>query len=758
MAATLSPPLVSAPPQSSPPTSETLHSNNHRYRRRSENQNRYAVDYTNPTILPLIEQCSSTAQAKQIHAQMLRRRIFFDSSYYASRLFALYALSDFSPGLDYARKVFDQMPQPNVYSWNTLIRAYASSSEPVQSFLVFLDMIRDCPDSPNKFTFPFLIKAASELAAKRVGMAVHGMAVKGSFDCDVFVLNALIHFYASCGDLVQGYKVFSEMPERDVVSWNSMINALAQDGESLEKVFRVFEGMLGEGAKPNDVTMVGVFSACAKTRNLGYGRWFHSFVVKNGIEKSLILNNAMLDMYTKCESLCNAKRVFENMGKKDIVSWTTMLSGYAKMGEFDAARIVFNAMPCQDIAAWNALISAYEQNGHAKEALALFHELLVSKYSKPDEVTLVSSLSACAQLGAAESGSWIHVYMKKHGVKLNCHLTTSLIDMYAKGGCLDKALEVFQSAEKKDVYVWSAMIAAFAMHGRGNDAIDIFKCMQEAMVKPNAVTFTNVLCACSHAGLVEEGRFYFNQMLPKYGVVPQVKHYSCMVDILGRGGFLEEAIELIEKMPFVPGASVWGALLGSCRTYGTIEQAEHAFSHLIELEPRNHGAYVLMSNIYAKFGMWDGVSRLRKHMKEFGIKKEPGCSSIEVDDTVHEFLVGDNSHSQCREIYLKLDEIAERLKSNGYVPNKSQLLQDIEEENVKEQALYSHSEKIAIAFGLIKTTPSTPLRIMKNLRVCGDCHTVAKLISKLYDREIILRDRYRFHYLKEGQCSCMDYW
>ncbi|CBI15973.3 unnamed protein product, partial [Vitis vinifera] len=625
------------------------------------NNDRY---FANHPTLSLIDQCSETKQLKQIHAQMLRTGLFFDP-FSASRLITAAALSPF-PSLDYAQQVFDQIPHPNLYTWNTLIRAYASSSNPHQSLLIFLRMLHQSPDFPDKFTFPFLIKAASELEELFTGKAFHGMVIKVLLGSDVFILNSLIHFYAKCGELGLGYRVFVNIPRRDVVSWNSMITAFVQGG-CPEEALELFQEM--------------------ETQN------------------SLTLSNAMLDMYTKCGSVEDAKRLFDKMPEKDIVSWTTMLVGYAKIGEYDAAQGIFDAMPNQDIAAWNALISAYEQCGKPKEALELFHELQLSKTAKPDEVTL------------------------KQGMKLNCHLTTSLIDMYCKCGDLQKALMVFHSVERKDVFVWSAMIAGLAMHGHGKDAIALFSKMQEDKVKPNAVTFTNILCACSHVGLVEEGRTFFNQMELVYG-----------------------------KMPMAPAASVWGALLGACTIHENVVLAEQACSQLIELEPGNHGAYVLLSNIYAKAGKWDRVSGLRKLMRDVGLKKEPGCSSIEVDGIVHEFLVGDNSHPSAKKIYAKLDEIVARLETIGYVPNKSHLLQLVEEEDVKEQALFLHSEKLAIAFGLISTGQSQPIRIVKNLRVCGDCHSVAKLVSKLYDREILLRDRYRFHHFREGHCSCMDYW
>lgn len=612
---------------------------------------------------------------------------------------------------------------------------------------------------PNNFTFPFLIKAAAAAGpcSLLVGKAIHGMVIKASFGSDVFILNSLIHFYSSCGDLDLAYLVFVKIDEKDVVSWNSMITGFAQGGHP-DKALELFKRMEMENVRPNEVTMVSVLSSCAKKMDLEFGKWVCNYIERNGINVNLTLHNAMLDMYVKCGSIEDARRLFDKIEEKDVVSWTTMIDGYAKMRDYDAARNVFDVMPRQDISAWNVLISAYEQNGKPKEALAVFRELQLSKIAKPDKVTLVSTLSACAQLGAMDLGGWIHVYIKKQGIKLNCHLITSLIDMYSKCGDLEKALEVFYSAERRDVFVWSAMIAGLAMHGRGRAAIDLFLNMQVAKVKPNSVTFTNVLCACSHTGLVDEGRVFFNQMEPVYGVVPGITHYACMVDILGRAGLVVEAAELIEKMPIVPNASVWKALLAGCRIYGNVELAEKACSRLLEIDPNNHGAYVLLSNLYAKTRKWDSVSGLRQYMRVSRLKKEPGCSSIEVNGIIHEFVVGDNSHPLSKEIYSKLDEIVARLKSAGYVANKSHVLQFVEEDDMKEHALYLHSEKLAIAFGLISMGPLQQIRIVKNLRVCGDCHSAAKLISKLYNRDILLRDRYRFHHFSRGQCSCMDYW
>lgn len=711
--------------------------------------------FANHPTITLIDQCSNPQQLKQIHAQMLRIGLFFDP-FSCSKLIQTSALSEFS-SLQYAHKVFDQIPEPNLYSWNTLIRAYATTSQPLSGLSMFTRLLNECGEKPNKFTYPFVIKASAKIGDLQLGKGIHGMAIKEGYSSDLFVGNCLIHFYAECGCLDMARQVFSSMPERDVISWNSMIDGFAQN-DCVEDAVEFFQRMVEGGVKPNDVTMVGVLTACRRKLDLEFGRWVHSYIEKNEIKLSLILSNAILDMYTKCGSMHDAKKFYDKMVKKDVVSWTTMLAGYASSGDFDAARDLFNSLPSKDIAAWNSLISAYEQSGNPKEAIAMFNELQLSKTAKPDEVTLVSTLSACSELGAIELGGWIHVYIKKEGMRLNCHLATALIDMYSKCGDLHKALEVFHSVTKKDIFVWSSMIAGLGMHGCGRDAIALFSEMKEAKVKPSAVTFTNLLSACSHSGLVEEGREFFHQMELVYKIVPCMQHYACMVDILGRAGLLEEAMELIKNMPMGPGGSVWGALLGACRLHKNIGLAEEACDRLLLIEPQNHGAYVSLSNIYANLGQWDKVSEVRKRMRDIGLKKEPGCSSVEVNGLVHEFLVGDNTHPMREKIYRKLDEIADMVKCEGYSPKKSEVLQMVDEEDMQEKALRLHSERLALAYGLISQRPSQQIRIVKNLRVCEDCHSVFKLVSKIYDREIVLRDRYRFHHFKEGSCSCMDYW
>ncbi|KAG0473643.1 hypothetical protein HPP92_015500 [Vanilla planifolia] len=471
----------------------------------------------NYPILSLLDDVSTldSIRLKQIHARMLRLGLFFQP-YASSRLITACSLSP-SPNLHYALQVFNQIPQPSLYMWNILIRSHVANSRPDLSLQLFSRLLTDSPHFPDNFTYPFAFKAAAELEMLREGSALHGQVVKGPFNSDVFILNSLVHFYATCGDVDLALRVFDFIPQRDVVSWNCMIAALAR-ADRCDDALELFRMMQNGNISPDDITMVAVLSACGKKGDLELGRWLHSFIKRSGISECLILNNAILDMYTKCESSADARLLFDGMTEKDSISWTTMLFVYCKSRDFDAARHFFDTMPVRDIAAWNALISGYEQNGRPKDALAAFAELQNSSDAEPDQVTLVATLSACSQLCAIESGKWIHSFIEKRNLKLNHRLTASLIDMYSKCGDVGNALQVFRTVKQGDVFVWSSMIAGLAMHGRGKEALEFFKQMQKANVKPNHVTFTNVLCACSHAGLVEVGRMYFTQMLTVYGL------------------------------------------------------------------------------------------------------------------------------------------------------------------------------------------------------------------------------------------------
>lgn len=449
--------------------------------------------------------------------------------------------------------------------------------------------------------------------------------------------------------------------------------------------------------------------------------------------------------------------MFDGSSELDIVAWNSMLEGYANCKDGKSLHRLFDQMPHRDVVSWNTMIAFYVQMGEFGEAATMFR-LMRESGEQPNQVTLISVLSAVAYLGALAQGRWLHAYIDKHGIELNENLGSALISMYSKCGCLEGAIQAFEKTNRKSVDTWNAMISGFASNGHSVKALEFFLKMEDCEVQPNAITFSCVLNACSHARLVKDGVEYFRKMTEVYGIEPDIAHYGCMVDLYGRAGFFDEAEEMMRKMPMEPDAVMWKALLAACKTHGNFKMGERAGIKLIELAPNDHTSYVLLSNMYAMADNWDGVCKVRKMMWERSVKKVPGCSSIELDGVIHEFLVGDINHSRKKEIYEMLDEMGDQLKLAGYEPDTKQVLLDIDEEDVKQTSLSHHSEKLAIAFGFISTKPSTTIRVVKNLRVCSDCHSAIKLLSKIYDRNIIVRDSNRFHHFTNGSCSCGDYW
>lgn len=442
--------------------------------------------------------------------------------------------------------------------------------------------------------------------------------------------------------------------------------------------------------------------------------------------------------------------------KADMLLQTTLVDVYCKVGEFRDAKKMFDEMPERDVASWNALICGLAQGSFPNEALVLF-DGMCRMGLKANDVTVLGALSACSQMGALKEGDMVWCYVKEEKLDVKVVVCNAVIDMYSKCGFVDKAFDVFRNMRcEKCIITWNTMVMGFAMHGHGVEAVKLLEELESVGVRPDPITYLGVLSACNHAGLVDEGYQLFNSMEEK-GIVRNVKHYGTVVDLLGRAGRLNEAYEIINSMPILPDIVLWQTLLGACNTYGNVELAEIAAQKLVEMGSDSCGDSVLLSNIYATYKRWNDVGRVRKAMKNRDVKKVPGFSYTEVCGVLHKFINGDQSHPNWREIYAKLEEIMYRIKEHGYVPGTTFVLHDIGEED-KEYVLSYHSEKLAVAFGLLKTSQETPIQVIKNLRICVDCHAVMKLVSKVYNREIIVRDRARFHRFKEGACSCRDYW
>ncbi|OVA17851.1 Pentatricopeptide repeat [Macleaya cordata] len=619
--------------------------------------------------------------------------------------------------MDYANKVFDQMLEPNTFVWKTMIRGFQKNQEPIKT-LLFFDRMRAQSIQPDNFTYPFVVRACADLQDLRKGKWVHGQLMKTSLETDIYVATNLIELYVSCGDVRVAHRVFDEMPVRDAVSWTAIMSGYVNQCDSdMKTAQQIFDEMP---------------------------------------VRDVVAWNTMIAGYVKSGDMEVARMLFDRAPTKDLLTYNTLLGGYGKYGESEVVLRFFDSMPEKDVVSWNSIIGGFVQNKRVNEAMAFFHRMQIENV-RPNMVTLVSVLSACAQVGALDTGRWIHWYIDRNRFSLNAMMGTALVDMYSKCGALESAQRVFDFMTDRDVVTWNAMIMGFSMNGQSKKALDFFYRMQDEEVKPNEGTMIGVLCACTHAGLVDEGRNCFDKMHEEFGITPKLEHYGCMVDLLGRAGLLDEAYEFIQKMPLVPHIGVWGALLNSCKTYGNIELAECATKHLIELDHEDGGYLTTMSNIYANAGRWDDVAKVRVLMKKKKIGKLPGCSSIEINGEIHEFGVEEKIHPRSKEIYEMIDEISKRLRMAGHVASTTEVFFDVEDEE-KERALFFHSEKLAIAFGLIATDKGATIRVVKNLRVCVDCHSAIKLISKIFDREIVVRDRCRFHHFKEGFCSCGDYW
>ena len=616
----------------------------------------------------------------------------------------------------------------------------------------------------------------------------HAITLRTGYFQDHYVSGTLVKCYANpqFSNFNLAMKVFDHIPRPNVFVCNVLLKGSLENGEP-HVAISCYHKMVLCNSRPNKFTYPSLLKACAVTGSVKEGVQFHAHVVKHGLsgdghiksagiqmyasfglveqarrmldesgETDVICWNAMIDGYLKCGEVEAANELFGCMPGKNVGSWNTMISGLARCGMIENARTLFNEMEERDEISWNAIIDGYIKEGNFKEALEVFHKMQREKI-KPRQYLLPSVLTACANLGSLDQGRWIHSYVERNSFQVDAVLGTALVDMYAKCGRLDMAWEVFEKMRVKEISTWNAMIGGLSIQGRAEDAIQLFTKMHEEKQKPNGVTFVGVLNACAHAGMVERGVALLNAMKRVYGIEPEMEHFGCVVDLLGRAGLVDEAEQFIESMPMKPNAAVWGALLNACRIHGNVELGERVGWILLDMEPQNSGRYALLSNIYAKAGRWDEVTRVRKLMKERGVKTIPGSSMMDLGGAVHEFNMGEGSHPQKKEIYVMLEKVMEKLRMEGYSPNTSLVSFDIEEEE-KETALKQHSEKIALAFGLLHTEPGTTLRIAKNLRVCEDCHSAFKLASQVYSRDIIMRDRVRYHHFRNGMCSCKDFW
>uniref|UniRef100_A0A0E0BP83 DYW domain-containing protein n=1 Tax=Oryza glumipatula TaxID=40148 RepID=A0A0E0BP83_9ORYZ len=558
------------------------------------------------------------------------------------------------------------------------------------------NLVRVERDLIDAFTLHELLQLCAKRRSLLVGKSCHGLAIHFGLVTDTVTCNILINLYTKCGQNDCARRVFDAMSVRSIISWNTMIAGYTHNREDVEAL-KLFSRMHREGTQMTEFTLSSTLCACAAKYAIIECKQLHTIAIKLALDSSSFVGTAFLDVYAKCNMIKDACWVFENMPEKTSVTWSSLFAGFV-------------------------------QNGLHEEVLCLFQSTQ-REGMQLTEFTVSSILSTCASLALIIEGTQVHAVIVKHGFHRNLFVATSLVDVYARCGQIEKSYEVFADMEEKNVVLWNAMIASFSRHAHSWEAMILFEKMQQVGIFPNEVTYLSILSACSHTGLVEEGRHYFNLLLSDRTAEPNVLHYSCMVDVLGRSGKTDEAWKLLDKMPFEPTASMWGSLLGSSRIHKNIRLARIAAEQLFRLEPENGGNHVLLSNVYAASGNWENVVVARKYLRDSGAKKEMGRSWIEAKGKIHVFVAGEREHPGITDVYNKLEEIYHEMRKISHRANTQCDLHDVHADQ-KEELLKHHSEKLAFAFGLISLPPNIPITIYKNLRICGDCHSFMKINAK----------------------------
>ncbi|XP_008805705.2 pentatricopeptide repeat-containing protein At1g25360-like [Phoenix dactylifera] len=698
--------------------------------------------------------------------------------------------------LPLARRLFDCIPLPSrdTVFYNSMISGYARAGDGPLALAIFRDMLRD-DFRPDDYTFTGVLSAAATIIVLELDHCgqLHCAVVKSGTEQVISVSNALIALYFKCDSpeiaviarevfdrmvkrdeltwttMVVGYvrkrdinearQVFDKMEGRFDVVWNAMISGYVHCG-LFSEALEMFRRMNSIGISLDEFTYTSVLSACANAGLFIHGKAVHAHIIRSGPdfnpESALPIENVLVTLYSKCGKTNVAKRIFDDIKRKDPVSWNAILTGYVNCGRIDDALAIFQIMPHKNELAWMVMISGFVHNGLAEEGLKLFSRMR-AEGTKPYDYTYASTIAACGELGTLEHGRQLHAQLIQFGYESSNSAGNALLTMYAKCGALEEARLMFLVMPNVDSVSWNAMIAALGHHGHGREAIELFDCMIGEGIFPDRISFLTVLSACNHAGLVDEGFRYFESMKHDYGIIPGEDHYARLIDLLGRAGRIGEGRDVIKSMPFEPGPSIWEAVLSGCRMHGDMDLGIYAAEQLFKMIPQHDGTYVLLSNIYAAVGWWEDVARVRKLMKDRGVKKEPGCSWIEVANKVHVFLVNDARHPEVQEVYKFLEILGVKMRKLGYVPDTKFVLHDVDP-GKKEYALSTHSEKLAVGYGLMKLPSGATVRVLKNLRICGDCHAAIMFMSKAADREIIVRDVKRFHHFNNGECSCGNYW
>ncbi|KAK1398436.1 Pentatricopeptide repeat-containing protein [Heracleum sosnowskyi] len=763
------------------------------------------------TLSSVLRSCSSLGRfslGSQLQSYMIKNG-FDTNGILASSLIDLYSKCGLTKE---AYELFKNIKNADTLLWTTIISAYIQAQKWKRGLQLYGDMIRDGA-VPNEYTFVKLL-AASSFLGLYYGKLVHAQVIVWGVKTALVLKTALVDMYCKCEEMDYALKVSKQTHERDVFLWTSIISGFIRKMD-FSKAFDAFTEMLCSDIVPTNYTYSGILNACSSILGLELGQQIHARVLMAGLENDVSVGNALVDMYMKCSyTVANALGVFKEISSPNVISWTSLVAGLAEHGFQEESLKAFEEMISvgvqpnsftlssilwifssvnsrsrtrelhgyiikknadQDIVVGNALVDAYAGLGMVNDAQRVIkmmakrdvitytglatrinqigcHETALSIISdmlddniKMDGYSLSTFLSASASLGAMEPGKQLHCASLKSGLDSWISVSNGIVDLYGKCGCTDDAVRAFWEINHPDVASWNCLIFALASNGHISPSLSAFEDMLLAGVRPDAITFLLLLFACSHGGLVDLGLDHFQYMKERHNIEPQLDHYVCKVDLLGRAGRLVEAVGVIESMPFQPNALIYKTLLCGCRLHGNIPLGEDMARRSLELEPSDPTIYVLLANMYEDFGQPELGDKTRRLMKENGLRKTPGQSWMELQNKMHLFSAGDKMHPQINEIHEKLHFVINEIKIMGY-PYEA-----------NETTMY-HSEKLAVIFGLLNAPSNAPIRIIKNIRICKDCHDFMVNLTLLVQREIIVRDGNRFHCFKKGECSCRGFW
>ncbi|XP_027367517.1 pentatricopeptide repeat-containing protein At4g21065-like [Abrus precatorius] len=679
------------------------------------------INFSKFTLSSVLKGCANSGDFRDglvVHCLAVKSGCELDK-FLISSLIDLYSKFDL---VGDALKLFFMVTDHDVVSWSSMIACLDQQGHGQEAAKLFFFM-RHTGVEPNQFTFARVVSAATELGNLHYGKSIHACIFKYGLESDISVSNALIRMYMKHGHVHDGARVFEGMSGPDLVSWNNLLSGF-HDYDSCQSGPRTYYQMIAEGLRPNEYTFVSVLRSCSSLLDIDFGRQVHAQVLKNNLDGNDYVGTALVDMYAQCRCTEESYVAFSSLISRNVFTWTVMITGYAQTDQAEKAIKFFNLMRQEGI--------------------------------KPNEFTVAGCLSGCSQITATEIGMQLHSMAIKSGILLDMYVSSAFVDMYAKCGCIEDAETIFKGLVRRDTVLWNTMICGFSLHGQGDKALETFQAMKDEGNLPDEVTFIGVLSACSHMGLIEEGKQHFYSMSSIYGITPRDEHCGCMLDILSRAGRFEEVESFVEEMKLTSNALIWEIILGACTKHGNLKFGERAAEELFKLKHETDSTYILLSNIFASKGRWGDVKKVRALMSSQGVKKEPGCSWVEISKKVHVFVSG-GVHPNIQEIHLKLEELGQKLRSVGYVPQVEQVLHNVPDREKKEH-LNHHSEKLALAFALISKSHMKRIWIFKNLRICCDCHNFMKLVSDITNREIVIRDVNRFHHFKDGSCSCQDYW